>query len=1109
MSDKTLSVRITATENASGVLKKVGDAATKAADELKRAGTDGSEGLEKIEQEAQQAAPAVEKVGDSAKRAGVDLQAMGVALTAIGASLAYAGQLAMEHERTVIALQKAYGDAAADMISFADTLASETGNLFNNDDILAGERWFATLRNNYNMTIDQIQEVARITADLAAASGFSYEDSANRVTAALRGEAEAAEALSLTMNQMAIDREGVTLTMSNEEAALFRLNALRQQAAVYQGTAAAIAESDAGKWASLTNSLKDNAQAAGELIGPYGAMVAGFGSAAVGLAQFAGGFAALSTGIRTATAASAAFVASPIGLVVTGLGLALTAVVGTFMATTQASRETAAAWAEAEASGQSLTDQINQMALAGDMFNARFAKDFEAGVFGQLDWFATELGKVLRGENLDSEFGQTIVGLIPDDLLGPAAAAEREAFVNSLMPTPEDEIRLNAALSSLFSLMANPNVDGSKLQQEMRKVFTAFDNMPDGTPIDVLIDGLVRLESQTMQSLYGIEQITQSNWDYIDSVNGANVATQDQTASLEAQLAVRQKIAEEEAKDQAKRDERRLQEITWLEQEDEATRQRVERRRRNHMSLMANAQEYLEALAIQEFQSSRVAGAEILGNQGVVGSIHAVKAAYQEMATAREEELRGMLSSVMGLDDPLTGWNTAGMGDGVTTLAQNVRDAASGLDTVFRVIVGNTDAIANQISGVNDWAEALIGVQGEYAVIDDLLANGRITLDEYNAAQQAQITISEANRTVLEDIQTIQARQAPLIAESTAALSAYVSELSGLSIEQQTAALGWLDASSAARALEINTLGVAAATGELGSNGRAAFQSFIDGVVATDPVMTQMLVQMGAIDEHIDSSGNKTYTINWEGFKEGESSIDRLIDSIDALTLALGGIPPIRLDVQDNASEQLKWVNDYLADMDGAEATVTAHADDPAAGILLGVQSILDDLDGDTATTTAETIDLSSGVIASIRNALANLDGQKATTIIETVYQSRGVSGAIKQAHGGIPGFATGGVANYVPFYGAEGNRPELLHFAMGGTAPIYTEGVYAVPPMTYVSPANANPGLQGGGGLTVQIDVHGNIYGIGDLAEQVTAQIVPAIQEATGTRYREQGVRW
>jgi hypothetical protein len=91
---------------------------------------------------------------------------------------------------------------------------------------------------------------------------------------------------------------------------------------------------------------------------------------------------------------------------------------------------------------------------------------------------------------------------------------------------------------------------------------------------------------------------------------------------------------------------------------------------------------------------------------------------------------------------------------------------------------------------------------------------------------------------------------------------------------------------------------------------------------------------------------------------------------------------------------------------------------------------------------------------------------------------------------GGIPGFASGGVM----FRGAEAG-PEVLHFAGGGSTPIYHDGIYSAPPNTYVSPANANPGLSGGG-MHVNVYVSGSITTERALTANITREIANGIRD-------------
>lgn len=951
-------LQVIITGSATGAIRafnETGAAAKKAGNDVESAGKESVNAWAALEAEAQQVAremkasgEAIEKTGDTVKRSGqsareaaVDFDKLGITAIAIGGALTLAGDSALDQIQTIEGLRSAYGDAADDMLAFADQMASTS--IFNDDDIMRGQRYFATLVNNYDLSIAQAQELMRVTADLASAYGTTFEDASSRITAAIRGEGEAAEYLGLTMNQQSIDRENLTLTMSNQEAAQFRLNALYQQTGVYAGNAERLLNTEVGSRAKLTNAIKDNMQAFAGFMGPYNTWLAGMATGAVGVAQFAAGLPNLARGIQAATRAMAGFVASPIGIAATGLAAVLAIATDAFMRNRAEAAETAAEWESAAASGSVLTQSIRELASI-NWADASWARSFRTNVMDEFEWM-----RKWTKENLLDDFGsgtwfdemvmsQIKITDLTGDMLEVEWKRQADKLLETILPDGEDEDRFNQAMTKLLSLesvLTPEQWDATK--KRMDSIWDTFNaNESDPGAVDKLNGDLERLYSQQSQLSEVTGMAANANWDYIDSVHGANVAVQEQTGVLEEQAAAWQKVAEENQKTAD------AQAAWWddwdtiTDQEREADRQRAERRRRDRMELLAEAQEHLKALALQEFQSGRVAGAEILNNQGIKASINEVKAAYQEMAAARESELKGLISSAMGLDDPLTKWNAAGLGDGISQAAENLRDVSNSLDTVWRVTVQNTNAFASQAQAVEDWATELINVKGEYGEIDRLLKEGLITQTEYTQAQTAYNDIVRENAEIQDHVLAIQAQQAPVIRDQLAMLENTLQVISEMEGGQQLAALGWLDAASAAKALEINTLGVAAATGELGSNGRTAFQSFIDGITATDPVMTQMLVQMGAIEEHIDSSGNKTYTINWAGLEEGESSIDRIIDRLDVLIRLLGGMPPI--DMEDLASGKISEVEQRLLALDGTTThTVDVQFKTPGdAGSFLG-----------------------------------------------------------------------------------------------------------------------------------------------------------------------------
>lgn len=1082
MSD--LQVVITGRDGASRVFQEVSRSAKAAGDAVEAAGKEGAEGLKQIDRAADTAEQSLASAGGTARRTAIDFDAIGAAAVAVGGYLTIAGNSAIDQMQILDGLRAQFGDVADDYIALADTIAANS--IFNDDDIMRGMQYFAVLREEYGLTDQQLRDLMQTTADLATVRGTTFEDASSRVTGAIRGEAEAAEYLGLSLQQSAIDRENLTLTMNNQERAQFQLNALNQQAAYAQGQAAAALDTDVGRRAALTNAIQDNTQAVGNFLGPYNAMIAGMATGAIGLAQFAGGFGALASGIRTVTTASAAFVASPLGLTVTALGAAVAVATGMWFNHKQATEEAAAAWAAADQSGKDLTATINQMTLAGDAFGARFARSIQQALFGehgdggQLDWYRDMLENVLSGEDTSSTFYQSIVSMMERAGLdmGPAGAAARSEFVQGLMPTADDEIALNAALTDLFSLFSNPNIDQAELQQNIQDIYKAFDDAPDGSvTFDQLTEQFVALYQNSILAVEGTTDLaggmtnlagttlTATEALFVGSgavtqFTGDSLAASTAADALEVSIAAVTTAAEILADGLPTTAERSAQSLT---------------------TAAVAANEVAVELA------AAAAGMRDLGDAASTAGLDAAAAAA-DLAAERAERLLDLLRSVAGLDNPLDQWNAVGLGTGASAAAAGILDAASALEDVFRVIVGNTNAIGQQVDAVNSWAEELIGVQGEYAIIDDLLAAGVITLDQYNAAQQAQVDIATANAAIQQDIQAIQAQQAPLIAEHTAALEQQMGIIAQMPADQQLVALAWMDSATAAQAFEIQALAASAAMGELGANGEANVTKMIEGLIAADPALEALLVDMGLISVTMDEFGNKTISVNFEGADQTLQVLQELTQSIQMLTDYLDdGEINGSIEIEDNATPVIEAAAARAVEWDDTQSEADLTVDNSQALAATGdAQDAADAFDSTTATATLQVNDLASGVIAGALGALNAIDGYAAVATVTTRYVSQGV-GPTKR-HGGIPNYAMGGTL--YPVWTSEAG-PEIAHLATGGSIPLYGEGMRMLPAGAFVEPANSARSSLGGlqvGPFIIQGSVITERELIGKAAETIWA---------------------
>lgn len=174
------------------------------------------------------------------------------AIAATALAMRQSVQAAQEAERAQASLGRQFGVNRDVLEEYAQQASKAFGIGLN--DVRESINLTATLQRNYGLTTDQIKQVIKVSADLAALSGKSLPDATQRVQAALRGEAEAAEALGLTLNSNAIK---ATAAMTEEQRKNFETlgplektmiiyNELMRQTADLQGAAADRANSAAG-----------------------------------------------------------------------------------------------------------------------------------------------------------------------------------------------------------------------------------------------------------------------------------------------------------------------------------------------------------------------------------------------------------------------------------------------------------------------------------------------------------------------------------------------------------------------------------------------------------------------------------------------------------------------------------------------------------------------------------------------------------------------------------------------------------------------------------------------------------------------------------------------
>jgi hypothetical protein len=348
------------------------------------------------------------------------------------------------------------------------------------------------------------------------------------------------------------------------------------------------------------------------------------------------------------------------------------------------------------------------------------------------------------------------------------------------------------------------------------------------------------------------------------------------------------------------------------------------------------------------------------------------------------------------LDTELEQMNFAGVGGDAVGMATAMTSASEALEAGFRVIVENTDAISKQSQEVADWADGLVSAAEGQSVLNQALQQGRITVDEHSAAITAQGQIHQANAQIQADVLAIQAKQAPLIADLTSRQAMYLESLREQPAAQQLVTLGFMDATEAAKAQNAVMLAGAAAAGELGKNGEAAATQIIQGAVQADPILKAMLLDMELINEGADG----TITVNFGDAVSATAAIQDLTASVDALTVALGGVPPsvqVSIDVvgAEAAEQAINVLMPGLQNLDGAKARAEVSvvganaAQDAVESIIPGLRN----LDGSSATATVEVEDFASDVAQMAASNVRAVDGTTAHM------QAIGVDLASQAAH--------------------------------------------------------------------------------------------------------------
>jgi hypothetical protein len=1067
---------------------------------------DAATALNTVESEAEQANTAVNQLDASTARSGASLRDFGSAgatagqgLALLGGSFAlYAGQ-ARDHEMAIAALSRTYGETAGQFVALADSMQSTT--VFSNDQVIEAANLMGTLQRNYQMTSDEIQQLIQISADLAAVNGVSLADASQRVAAAMRGEAESAEVLGLTMNDAAIGIDQLGASATEAEKAQFRLTAIISQSTFAQGAAADQAATTTGQVQQLANRVQDAATSFVEWTGPIGGAAAGLSSFGLEAGLAVGGLARLAQGIAQATSAAGGLGPTLKGLasspafgftaLAAGAGLAVIAV-----------REVARSFDDnyyqtiSEAVAQTTELDAAVLALIGSMNSASQALVFQ-GISEPINETVAALTdiqeKLWELENMRSDLN-TSIGVVSDEDVAAFEALEAEiaaleAQYGDLLPAQQTAA---AAQEDLTTILGLTGAGAAEAQQHALDLTTQYEA------------GTMSLQDYA----FNLNWITENQAVYATGALEATAATEAQTAAVgaltNAKLAngnvVRDSVedmhqwaeavsygnmaAEEQVVVVEASTDAMLANNNVVRDSVEAMHQWSEAVSMGGGTNTAAVNEYADSLlvladniitatgALEDQQAAAEATAEAnalaLSNNFLDQMAADAEAAEEnlaalfnrlqndiipamlevELVTERVGRTIGIAAeSVERGQDIWTAYNEA-----LDDVADNM-GAIADMDVLgdtAGTIIGQTQSWGQLSQSVADWAGSLAHGSLAMTDLDQAFLNGLISQRTYRAALEANHEIQVANAEIQEDLLRIQIKQMPVMAQVIQQQAEYIDGLADMDEGAQLAALGFLDQAQSAKALEVAQLAAASAT----EGQQAATTNMIQEMVNADPVLASMLEKMGLI-----SITDGVVTVNFDEAVDADAAINNLTSSIDTLITLLGNI--FNVETETDAPTTTAALNDLTAAALGIpkgphHVATSTNAPDTTGKANALTEAALAVPSSRHINFTAT--DNASGTAYAVRDAINSIPLSR-TISINTVQTVTG-STAVRLHGGPVDRFADGGVVASLSEAG-----PELLTFRDGGQALVPHPGIYMVEAGTSVLPAPATAARMSGAG--------------------------------------------
>jgi hypothetical protein len=262
----------------------------------------------------------------------------------------------------------------------------------------------------------------------------------------------------------------------------------------------------------------------------------------------------------------------------------------------------------------------------------------------------------------------------------------------------------------------------------------------------------------------------------------------------------------------------------------------------------------------------------------------------------------------------------------------------------------------------------------------------------------------------------------------------------------------------------------------------AAFKGIQDGIISQQDVFNSQFSEYGSQISDIERAqdilnqrredGQKLQDDELSFLDEAPGALDRLNAGQEDAAISAGKLAAQygeNMSQGDRLNQSLSGVSDSVSGLTGVISALTLalielDSTDANAHVSVGLSGLSEsDIDG-------------------IGAALRALDGTTATTTIVNQHVGVGPDAGIA-LHGGVMGYANGGITRIVA--GEAGY--ELMRFANGGSAIAATYGTYSVPVGTMVTPHPESAQQMRGGGLSVVINMNGDVHGVDGVEEVVT----------------------